>query len=73
LPLEGPVEADRFHFGLSIAELRKLVGSLGTDTVIFTPGFFQDGAGQSFTPRESAATAKQNQFSFFFDIFSPIE
>jgi signal transduction histidine kinase len=52
-PFKGRLNQIDFVSGLPIAELRRLVGSLGTDTVIFTPGFFQDGAGQNFTPRES--------------------
>lgn len=52
-PFKSRLKQIDFISGLPIAELRKLVGSLGTDAVIFTPGFFQDGAGQSFTPRES--------------------
>jgi signal transduction histidine kinase len=53
-PFKSRLKQIDFISGLPMAELRKLVGSLGTDAVIFTPGFFQDGAGQSFTPRESA-------------------
>src|SRR5262245_66256156 len=30
------------------------LASLGDDTVVFTPGYFMDGAGKSFTPREAA-------------------
>jgi signal transduction histidine kinase len=30
------------------------LGELGDDVVVFTPGYFQDGAGRNFAPREAA-------------------
>jgi signal transduction histidine kinase len=48
----GPVE---FISGLSNAEVKRKVGELGMDTIIFTPGYFQDGAGQTFAPRQAAS------------------
>ncbi len=35
--------------------LLRQLGALGPDTVVFTPGYFQDGAGQLFNPHDSAA------------------
>ena len=32
-----------------------LAMELGADAVVFTPGYFQDGAGRLFNPRDSAA------------------
>ena len=42
-----------FLSGLPSDELLKRLGSLGDDAVLFTPGYFGDGAGQVFTPRAS--------------------
>jgi signal transduction histidine kinase len=42
-----------FLAGLPTGELSNCLGALGPDTVVFTPGFFQDGAGRAFTPREA--------------------
>ena len=33
--------------------LLKRLGELGSDAVVFTPGYFRDGGGRIFTPRES--------------------
>ena len=43
-----------FLAGLPTAALLKRLGELGSDAVVFTPGFFQDGEGRVFNPRESA-------------------
>ncbi|MBK8753335.1 MAG: GHKL domain-containing protein [Candidatus Competibacteraceae bacterium] len=34
--------------------LLKRLGELGEDAMVFTPGYFQDGAGRTFTPRAAA-------------------
>ncbi|MGH6644398.1 MAG: sensor histidine kinase, partial [Bradyrhizobium sp.] len=39
--------------GLATADLRKRVAALGPDTIIFTPGYYQDATGRSFTPRQA--------------------
>ena len=44
-----------FLAGLPTGEVLKRLGQLGGDAVVFTPGYFQDGAGRSFMPRESVA------------------
>jgi signal transduction histidine kinase len=40
--------------GLPTSAVLKRLGELGDDTIVFTPGYFQDGQGRSFTPRETA-------------------
>jgi signal transduction histidine kinase len=44
-----------FWAGLSITALRKRLSDLGSDTVVFTTGFFRDGDGNPFNPRDAAA------------------
>jgi signal transduction histidine kinase len=36
-------------------EILERLGKLGEDAVVFTPGYFLDGAGSAFTPRDSVA------------------
>lgn len=43
-----------FLVGLPTSVVLKRLGQLGDDAVVFTPGYFQDGEGRSFIPRESA-------------------
>jgi signal transduction histidine kinase len=40
---------------LATEDMRKRVAALGPDTIIFTPGYYQDATGRSFTPRQAAA------------------
>ena len=40
-----------FLAGLPTDEVLKRLGSLGDDAVVFTPGYFRDGAGHVFIPR----------------------
>jgi signal transduction histidine kinase len=40
--------------GLPVAALQQRLGQLGADAVVFTPGFYQDGAGRLFNPRDAA-------------------
>lgn len=42
-----------FLAGLPHAEVLRRLGELGPDAVVFTPGYFEDGAGRAFTRRES--------------------
>lgn len=44
-----------FLAGLPTAALVRRLGELGPDAVVFTPGYFQDGAGRHFVPREAAS------------------
>jgi len=39
--------------GLPTAAVLKRLGELGKDAVVVTPGYFQDGAGRGFAPREA--------------------
>ena len=41
--------------GLPRGVLEKKLRSLGPDAVVFTPGFYQDGDGNQYTPRDMAA------------------
>jgi len=43
-----------FLAGLPNAEVLKRLSELGNDAVVFTTGYFQDGEGRNFTPRQSA-------------------
>ena len=43
-----------FLAGLSTADLVGRLRALGPESVVFTPGYFQDGAGREFTPRDTA-------------------
>ena len=40
--------------GLPTSAVLKRLGQLGDDAIVFTPGYFQDGEGRSFIPRETA-------------------
>ena len=42
-----------FLAGLPIAELQQRLRLLPTRSIVFTPGFFRDGSGREFTPREA--------------------
>jgi len=43
-----------FLAGLPTGAVLKRLGELGGDAVVFTPGYFQDGEGRHFVPREAA-------------------
>jgi signal transduction histidine kinase len=43
-----------FLTGLPTSAVLKRLGQLADDAVVFTPGYYQDGEGRSYTPRESA-------------------
>lgn len=43
-----------FLAGLPTGAVLKRLGELGGDAVVFTPGYFQDGEGRTFAPREAA-------------------
>ena len=42
--------------GLPLAVLQGRLATLGSDAVVFTPGFWQDGDGKAFFPRDAAAS-----------------
>ena len=43
-----------FMAGLPTAELQRRLRALESDSIVYTPGYFQDGSGREFTPREAA-------------------
>lgn len=43
-----------FLAGLPTDAVLKRLRGLGSDTVVFTPGYFEDGVGRQFSPREAA-------------------
>jgi C4-dicarboxylate-specific signal transduction histidine kinase len=47
---QPPVE---FLAGLPTADVVKRLREFGSDDVVYTPGYFKDGAGREFVPRES--------------------
>jgi signal transduction histidine kinase len=51
--LDGRVAVD-FLAGLPSATLMHRLATLGSDSVVFTPGYYEDGTGRIITPRESA-------------------
>jgi C4-dicarboxylate-specific signal transduction histidine kinase/ABC-type uncharacterized transport system substrate-binding protein len=51
--LDGGVSLE-FLAGLPSEDLRKRLGALGSDSIVFTPGFFVDGDGRRVVPIESA-------------------
>ena len=52
---QGRVGGIDYLSGLATPELRDRLSKLGKNTVVFTPGYFEDGAGRSFAPRQAAA------------------
>ena len=42
-----------FLAGQPTSSVLRRLGQLGDDAIVFTPGYFEDGEGRSFTPRES--------------------
>jgi signal transduction histidine kinase len=46
--------AIEFLSGLPTSAVLQQVGNLGEDAVVFTPGYFEDGEGRTFVPRETA-------------------
>lgn len=43
-----------FLVGLPTDAILKRLSELGSDAVVFTPGYFEDGVGRQFSPREAA-------------------
>ncbi len=50
----GNVQAE-YLVGLTLPALQKRLSGLGSDSVVLTSGFFQDGDGHSYVPRDAAA------------------
>jgi len=55
VPLQSKLSNIEFLSGLATRDVRTRVADLRDDAVVFTPGYFLDGAGRSFTPRQAAA------------------
>ena len=53
-PLLGRVQAEYLD-GLPLPALQKRLRELGSDSVVLTGGFFRDGDGRPYTPRDTAA------------------
>jgi len=53
-PALGSVTLE-FLAGQSTPAVLKRVGELGPDSVVFTPGYFEDSQGNLFNPRDAAA------------------
>ena len=53
LPARGPRAETEFLTGLPGAELLPRLAGLDDQAIVFTPGYFQDGAGRDLTPREA--------------------
>ncbi len=52
-PLKGRFKEMEFLSGLATEDVLQRVNALGHDAIVFTPGYFQDGDGRTFTPREA--------------------
>lgn len=53
LRFQGRVTTE-FFAGLPTDAVLKRLSKLSSDTVVFTPGYFEDGVGRQFSPREAA-------------------
>jgi signal transduction histidine kinase len=53
-PVAGKVAVE-YLAGVPTAELLRRLAALGTNDVVWTPGYFQDGGGSSTNPRDAAA------------------
>ena len=55
VPAVAGVVTVEFWAALPLMELQHRLAGLGSDAVVFTPGFFRDGSGGRFVPRDAAA------------------
>ena len=53
-PILGNVQAE-YLVGLPLPALQKRLRELGSDSVVLTIGFFRDGDGRTYVPRDAAA------------------
>lgn len=53
-PVLGSVQVEYLN-GLPLPTLQKRLGELGSDSVVLTTGFFKDGDGHVYVPRDAAA------------------
>ena len=68
-PILGEVQAD-YLIGLTLSALQKRLRELGSDSVVLTFGFFQDGDGRSYLLRDSAALVAAASSA---PVYSPVE
>jgi signal transduction histidine kinase len=59
VPVIAGVITTEYWAGLTAEALQDRLASLGADSVVFTPGFFLDGGGKAFVPRDAAALIAQ--------------
>jgi signal transduction histidine kinase len=55
IPAVAGAVSVEFLSGLATASVLERLGKLGADSLVFTPGYFLDGAGRLFSPRDSVA------------------
>ena len=60
-----------FIAGLTADELQQRLRNLPDGTIVFTPGFFRDGAGREFTPREAGRLVAASSTAPVYTVFSP--
>jgi signal transduction histidine kinase len=59
VPAIAGIVGTEYWSGLPAEALQGRLAGLGADSVVFTPGFFLDGGGRAFFPREAAALIAQ--------------
>jgi signal transduction histidine kinase len=69
LAILGGVTAD-FWSAQTMPALQERLASLGRDTLVFTTGFFQDGSGNQFVPRDAVALIAQASSA---PVYSPFD
>ena len=58
--------------GLPTSAVLKRLGQLGDDAIVITPGYFQDGEGRTFIPRETVRTMAAASTAPVFAPFNPM-
>ncbi len=66
--LAGPAAVESWA-GLPTADVLERLRRLDAGTVVFTPGYFQDGEGRVFTPRESVSAMAEASGAPIYSIF----
>lgn len=68
---DGRLEVE-FLAGLPAVELVDRVSHLARDAIIFVPGFFRDGSGKTFVPRESVELVTRSASAPVYCSFTPL-
>jgi len=68
-PILGGVQAEYLN-GLSLQALQKRLGQLGSDSVVLTIGFYKDGDGHVYVPRDAAALVAAASSA---PVYTPVE